>query len=360
MSAWQERGDYRAALPDAPTPEAYVEALSETFASAAAAVGGPCDYYFDLADFRVRVRFAGPALLDRLGEALAHRAMPHGPAALTICVWDSASTGVSLPCKAWEWSDSWRRGLIQGFNNQRFRTLFQHNLEAFSILDARRGLAFYWMQDAACCPSFERGAPFRYIFHWWLSRQGRYLVHAGAVGTSAGGVLLAGKGGSGKSSTALACLPSELLHAGDDYVLIAERPDPFVYSLYQSTKLLADQLPRFPHLARAVSNADQLDREKALIFLQQGYARKLVAGFPIKAILLPRVTGLRDTRLQPATPTQTLAALAPSTVVQLHGLDKNSLQAMVSMAHGVPSFALELGTDRAQIPSVIQSLLTPG
>lgn len=349
----------RTRLGEGPTPEAYVEALTETFTNAADACGGPLDHFFDLAGFRVRVRFAAEAVADRFRDALAHRATFPGPAALTVCVWDSSSTGISLPGEAWEWSDCWRRGLVYGFNNQRFRTLFQHGSQTFSILDARHNVAFHWMQDVSRCPYFESGAPFRYIFHWWLSQQGRYLVHAGAVGTSAGGVLLAGKGGSGKSSTTLACLPSDLLHVGDDYVLISERPHPFVYSLYQSAKLHTDQLSVFPHLAGAVWNATRLEHEKAMVFLNRGYAHKLADGFPIKAILLPQVTGLRDTRLHPATAAQALAALVPSTVVQLHGLDREALQAMVDIVHRVPSFVLELGTDRARIPNIIQQVLTP-
>ncbi len=183
------------------------------------------------------------------------------------------------------------------------------------------------------------------------------MIHAAAVGRPDGGVLLVGKGGSGKSTTALACLRSELVHAGDDYVLIAGVPSPFVYSLYHAAKVVPEQLWRVPHLEPWVSNRDRLDLEKAVVYLNEGFAEKLSAGFPLRAILLPRVTGGRDTRLVPASADQSLDALVPSSFIQLPGLGREGLQTMVRTVQSLPSYVLELGTDLARIPPVIASLL---
>ena len=43
----------------------------------------------------------------------------------------------------------------------------------------------------------------RALFHWIMEDRGRALVHAAAVGRSDGGLLIVGRGGSGKSTTAL-------------------------------------------------------------------------------------------------------------------------------------------------------------
>jgi hypothetical protein len=45
---------------------------------------------------------------------------------------------------------------------------------------------------------------------------------------------VAGKGGSGKSTTALACLDSPLVYASDHYCSLTNEPAPYVYSLYDS------------------------------------------------------------------------------------------------------------------------------
>ena len=166
-----------------------------------------------------------------------------------------------------------------------------------------------------------------------------------------------GKGGSGKSTTALACLKSELFHAGEDYVLLAGGHAPFVHSLYHTAKVVPEQLWRVPHLEPWVSNRARLDLEKAVVYLKEGFAEKLIAGFPLRAILLPRITGQRETQVVPATPRECLDALVPSSFVQLPGLGRDGLQLMVQTVQTLPSFVLELGTDLTRIPPVIASVL---
>ena len=81
-----------------------------------------------------------------------------------------------------------------------------------------------------------------------------------------GGVLLAGKGGSGKSTTALTCLNSELQYVSDDYCVVVAQPSPFAYNLYCTAKVRADNTHRVPHLMPTVSNGNRLGDEKALFF----------------------------------------------------------------------------------------------
>jgi hypothetical protein len=183
-------------------------------------------------------------------------------------------------------------------------------------------------------------------------------VHAAAVGTPNGGVLLAGKGGSGKSTTALNCINSELGYASDDYCLVAVDPQPYVYSLYNSAKVNADNTHRIPHLISAISNANRLDREKALLFLNEHYPDKIVTGFPLRAILLPRITGRSQTTLTPVSSIGGLRALAPSTIFQLSGAGGRAFQIMSRLVKQVPCYNLELGTDIAMIPGVIFDFLS--
>ena len=72
------------------------------------------------------------------------------------------------------------------------------------------------------------------------------------------------------------------------------------------------------------------------------------------------VTGRRDTRLVPARVERALDALVPSSVVELPGLGRDALRAIVRIVRGVPTHVLEAGTDLAQIPVVIRQLLERG
>jgi hypothetical protein len=190
-----------------------------------------------------------------------------------------------------------------------------------------------------------------------MNRHGRQLVHGGAVGTSRGGVLLAGKGGSGKSTTALSCLNSDMLYVSDDYSLVATDPVPYVYSIYSSAKLNADNIQRVPHLMPAISNQNLMDEEKAVFFLYPYFKEKIAKGFPIHGILLPHIQGGTKTTLMRASAVEALKALALSTISQLAGAGRASLQIMEGLVRQVPCYHLALGTDLARIPEVIAGFL---
>ncbi|AFZ15631.1 HPr kinase (plasmid) [Crinalium epipsammum PCC 9333] len=335
----------------------------------AAQVTGAVDYFYKVGRYTLCLRFAGLGLIPQITPALSHlEAESTANPDLTICLWDNASTGRRLPLLIdsllqlirLHWTDYLGpRKEIKAYDGDRIRTNFHIGPNILSVLDRQQNLACYWIEDAQDIPYWEKGSPLQTILNWWTSDRQHQYVHAGAVGTPSGGVLLAGKGGSGKSSTALACIDSPLVYASDDYCLVSTDPSPYVYSLYNTAKLKGQEdLERFPNLAPLVNNLDRMELEKAMLFLHQHHPDKIVRGFPIKAVLIPQVTGKPNTHLRPTTAGAALRALAPSTIFQLAGSGQSAFQIMSSLVKQVPCYALELGTDMAQIPDVILRLLS--
>jgi hypothetical protein len=80
-------------------------------------------------------------------------------------------------------------------------------------------------------------------------------------------------------------------------------------------------------------------------------------GFPLRALLIPRVTAETGTYLTPCGPLEALAAMAPSTVAQLPNAGQPDMERMAAIAAGLPSFILQLGSDLTQIPDVVRSVL---
>src|SRR5436189_5670577 len=119
--------------------------------------------------------------------------------------------------------------------------------ELMAAFDRSTRQAWYWLVDSDAVHYWDRSTPLRQLIHWWAETKGLQVVHAGAVGASDGGVLVTGPGGSGKSTTTLACIEDGLAFAGDDTVLVADDP-PWVHSLYGSGKLEVDHVGRFPGL----------------------------------------------------------------------------------------------------------------
>ncbi len=337
----------------------YFDQVHSAFEKAAQSTGGKVDRSIQFGEFIIRLSFAGPALESRILPAFDH--LSTGSVltpSLTINLWDSASTSINLPRPPWIVGDYLPRGDIWSGESDQMVTLYEPANNTLCLLDRSRNEAVFWIKDASKVPYYESGAPLRMVLHWWMSGHGYQLVHAGAVGTPHGGVLLTGKGGSGKSTTALACIGSELGYAGDDYCMISNSPAPCAHSIFNSGKLNAEDAYRFPKLRSALSNADRLATEKALFFIYQVFPETVVREFPIRAIFIPRVAGSSETHLKPVSPVEGFLAMAPSTIFQLRGVRKTIHKSIGEITRKVPSYVLELGTDIEEIPGVISDWLS--
>jgi len=316
-----------------------------------------------VAHYAVRLRFAGSALVDVLSPALEHlRTEPVPAPALTVCIWDGASTKRNIPPFPWKDNASITH-IIEGtnpaicFKDDRFLGAYYIGTKMFSMLDTQQNTAIFWVPDADKIPYYERSSPIRFIFQWWAKKRRLQLMHAGAVGIDRTGVLLAGEGGSGKSTTALICLNAGLSYVSDDYCLVEMEPDPYVHSIYCSAKMSWNDVRRFPYFTPAVECSGNNHEDKALLLLNKQYPQKIVRGFPIRAILVPRIVGSAKTTVTPISARQGLMALAPSTIFQLRGADQGDLSFIAELTRIIPSFLLELGTDYNSIPEIVSDVL---
>ena len=338
-----------------------VEGLTASFARAGEAARGVATDDFFLGEARVTLRFASAALRERLTPAFAHLAAPPGRAeapSLTVHLWDSASTGAEPPPRPSVPRDG-PAGALYHFDEPPLRGAYQPGLETLSVLDSEAGLAWYWVADALAQPSWDQACPIRQILFWWLGTRGYLQVHGAAVGKPGGGVLVVGQAGSGKSTVALACLGSDLLYAGDDYVAVALEPSPRVASLYSSGKLDPGHVHGLlPHLLPRLANADRLDEEKAILYVQQHFPEQTTAGFPLAAVLVPTVRPeRREPQIVSASRAAAFAALGPSTMFQLHTAGPAELATLSSLVARVPCYTLEVGSDLSTVPETIAALL---
>jgi hypothetical protein len=330
--------------------------LEETAERAATAAGGWNDEHLRIGGLAVRLRFAGSALVPRLAPSLAHlRTPPVDVPALTVRLFDSDSTGVGLPPVPWG-EDAYRDdGRVHARVDDELVGIFEPR--TFSVCLPGTSRALYWIRSASGVHYSETGSPLLRILNLWLSSRGFQITHGGAVGDEDGCVLMVGTGGVGKSSTTLACIPSDLQILGDDYCLIGPEKPPHVHSLYSVAKTHADTLARLPFLAPMVANPDRPAGDKALCNLNDHVPQKLLRSAPLRAVAVPRITGRRDTTWAPAPAGAALTALAPSTLFQLAGADAFTFARLGRAVRKVPCYFLDVGTDPTQIPNAISSLL---
>jgi hypothetical protein len=350
-----------------------LEHVEASFAAAVQSASRVVEASYRIGGHVVRLRSPNEPMLRKLTTSFTHLAEPaDATPELTVELWDSAGGapapptpevgGESAPGAFFYFSDDRvRMGYQLGTSGDaRVLTVYPHApTPALSVLAIGRGRAWYWVADAERIPYWEQATPLVYLLHWWLREQDSHLLHAGAVGTDTGGVLLVGKSGSGKSTSTLSTLQSdELRYAGDDYVAVSLGGTPWVHGLYSAGKLMPNHVQRLPFLLAALANTDQLEVEKAVVYVHEQWPGHITPGFPLRAILAPRVLpGLREARVIETSRLAALAALAPSTVFQMHTRGQDSLVQMRRLAELVPSYVLELGSDMASIPEAILELL---
>lgn len=349
--------------------DAYFDSARKLFMSAQTGRSGPVRRYFSLCGKTIELVFASEKLLPYITPALEHLAVPVAQhPALQVCIWDDATTGAVMPAPPWEGYAVQkqsghleglytRRGDVRGFQSHRIKTAYNWSANALSMYDVHERTALYWTKDARDLPAYETSAPIRNILNWWVQERHYHFAHGAAVGTAKGGVILAGKGGSGKSTAALACLNSGLLYASDDYCLVCADPAPAAYSIFSSAKVDPGNLFRVEHIGPSRGRTGNKYDDKEVFFLYPRFADRIIKGFPLRAIVLPRITGKQDSALSPAAPADGIKALTISTMCQFPGAGKKVIEIMQRLAGALPCYHLDFGTDTAQAPALILNLL---
>jgi hypothetical protein len=338
--------------------------LSARFAAAAERAGRTIDATYRIGGRLLRLRYAGAALYERLSPSLEHLRADSDADEHLVEIWDGASTSTSPPPAPDESAQLPPAAIVTSTHGGR-RAIYQVGVRTLSVVDTDLDRSWYWASDADVLPEWESSTPLRHILHLWLASNGVQFVHAGAVGRPDGGCIIAGKSGSGKSSTTLATLGSDLLYAGDDYVGVSLEAGgtAYAHSIYGCAKLETDHVARFPDLAfnprHEPEGALRARRDKTIFYVRETYPRQVAAGFPLKAIIVPRIAPGEETRLTELPLGDALRALVPSTMFEIHAAGQNALTTLTQVAKRVDTFELQLGAHMERIPALLDEALHP-
>jgi hypothetical protein len=310
---------------------------------------------FRIGGLAVHIRFAGPAMQKNVWPAISHLQDRQAVAesGLTVHVWDCESTGAPSPLSADIWNACTNWGELLATRGSMIHASRLMDVGVYSMVDLRSGQAVYWAHHANQVPPYARAAALRSILHVWMRGQGRIFLHGASVARDGQSVLLAGKGGSGKSTTALLCASQGWQYLGDDYCLASTNESPHTYSLYNSAKISPDQLNRFAHWTDSPHTIEDPQSGKAIVFLAYDSSVSVIQKGALRAIVLPVITGGERSTLKANSPVAAWKAMAPSTVLQLPGAAQQDLTSISSLARSVRCFRLSLGNDWESIPSVI-------
>lgn len=339
---------------------AWVDHLETGFSRALIARGEHREW-FRLAGRTVLLRYAG-ARWSSLSRPLTHARIPASA--------DDHSNQPDLELRLWECGGDFclprppsgmpaqlRRGEIVGLNAAPYQVHCDLEHQLLNAYDPRRRVGLYCAADLSALPFWEAAAPYRNLFHWWANGFGAQLTHAAAVGVDGQGVLLAGRGGSGKSTTTLACLDAGLTTAGDDYILLELAPRPVAHCLYSAVKahgaFLKSALPAWAAREALVVGPER----KVVVQLDECAFPCLTSSLEIQAILAPAISTRPQAELEPLSSAEITRILAPSTLLQLPGARGESLHLLARCAARLPGYRLWLSPDLASAPERIRTLL---
>lgn len=301
----------------------------------------------------IRLVFAGEALEKLLLPALAHLIVDEASVPdVTFHVWDSESTGVvNIPPPVERHCFS-ERGDIWGLHSPVVRSAFHWSDFSLNLLDLETRHGVYWIRSTQDLPYWSIASPLRTLFHWWLETRGAQLLHAAAVGVNGRGVLITGRGGVGKSNTALACLAAGFQYVGDDYIAVTGGPSPKAYSLYRTAKLNAADRELFAQFSpQFLRPGDEVDG-KAVIMLDN-----VAKSLDLVAVLTPMLGNDTQTSLAPVSQTLLAGAATYTTMAQLPHAGQQTVDFIEHLIQSLPGRSLVLGTDRRSIPPVIADLI---
>lgn len=231
----------------------------------------------------------------------------------------------------------------------------------WQVLDRRTRCGLYWCASAGALPHWEDGSPFRTLIHWWTIPTRLAVTHAASLTDGKCGALLAGRGGSGKSTTTAAAMLAGLASAGDDLVLLdgCERSGFVAHAVFDTVKLDEAALGRVDGLAiDAAANREKASDEKARFHLSTVMADRFVSALPVHAILLPQITGSAATEIVPSSAGRAMIALAPSTLFLMRGGAAETAAKTARLARSLPVFDLRLGVNTAEVAETLVRWMT--
>lgn len=302
---------------------------------------------------RFQLRSQHPDYLTQASRALASRGAPTRTTC-RIAIVTLANPALTAP--DWPTSTFRERPMEALLSETPYRLHYFPELQFWQIYDRDRAIGLQIMPTHDGFPPWDPGSPLRNFLQWHLGGETGSLLHGGTLGLGDRGVLLAGEGGSGKSSTVLAGIFGGLSSVGDDYVYV-ETDTLIARPLFETLKQDRAGLERLNrHTHPAIPQEDNW-QGKRQFYMPDVAARPMPEALPLCALLLPQITGGNRTALAPVTRKEAFLALAPSGVTQIHCDRQRLFRIAAEVSRQLPAYRLTLGTDPQEIVYVLRRFL---
>ncbi len=268
-----------------------------------------------------------------------------------VMVWDGTSPDDVHPSVPWAIEDTLPLGLVASHSDDMVRCAVDIHTDSLFVTDFGEGHTCTWYRAIPELPAWAKASPFRIPLSWLCNRHRMQIVHGAAVGIDGQAVLLLGNGGSGKSTTALACALAGFDYLGDDYCAI-EPAAGKVHMVYRTAKMFKTTLALLPSIEGQVENRARIEQEKGVTFLDP-HRIKLTRSANLSAILLPRVGDGATPTIYPASRADVMKAVLPSTIGGLMGGTAATPGLLMELVRSVPAYHLVLAPDMGAVVDAV-------
>ncbi len=293
-------------------------------------------------------------------EAIAHNIISHPSSTnFQIAVIDAGKTGISFNLDfIRQYRDKLATNHFAKSEDGRFVLYYQieENYVNLQFVDKQSQKAICWFTNVGDIPAWEKSFPFRQILYVFYENSDYCMIHGAGVAFGGSGVIITAKGGSGKSTAALACLAGDCDYVGDDFILYNLKTK-YMYSLYNVAKLEFHQLGLFSDF-NDILVASNTDMQKQQIFLYPKFANKLANKVKVKAVLVPKFAAeLEESNLEQSSVSLSVISMAPTTIFLLKA-GKELFAKLTAVCQELPNYRLNTSKNLQSINRVVMGFLS--
>lgn len=237
-----------------------------------------------------------------------------------------------------------------------YRLHYFEDLDFWQIFDVERAIGVQWMKTKDAYPAWDSGSPLRNFVQWRLGTPNSSLLHGGTLALSGNGILLAGEGGAGKSSTVLAGIFAGLHSVGDDYVLV-DVENLVARAVFDTLKQDETGLRRLGQWDHPAIPKAANWQGKHQFYMPDFVDGDLPSKIDLKAIVLPELAYAEQTTIVAIKAKEAFLALAPSGVTQIHCDRARLFHVAGRITRRLPAYRMRLGTRPDEIVQALRVFL---
>ncbi len=319
----------------------------------------PIEKYLLINNITIRFLFANDKLVNVICQPFLHLLVsPCNNYVLTVHIFDESSTSVIMP---YDIITGEKANDVENatyfFNHEDTHLLYNILTSMMTFIDFPNKNAYYVIKSLESMPYFEKACPMRMLLHWLCVKNNMTLIHSAAIANGESGYLLAGRGGVGKSTLSMLSLFEGSALLGDDYVIIENCENPYVFSIYNTIKINHDMIKLYPILNNYLVNNPTPD-EKGYLFITDIPHKTIGKKFKLEGIIFFNRHDSEQVKIIEIPKIKALATIGASTMFQLPGADHSFIRHISKLVKDFPVYEYTLSNQVRKNILGLQTFIT--